>query len=122
MDISLLPTLQIPDADFLLHLGDGSPEGLPLLQANINRAYDQAGFTIPKFMWRDALGPTQLKIYAECLEVRVGGGEGGGEQWHGGGAGGERGKGRVAGPVGCDRLGPGEAESSGCVEGGSLCI
>lgn len=61
---------QVPDVDFLLHLGDGSPAGLPLLQASINRGVARAGFTLPKFAWRDALGPTQLAAHAECLAVR----------------------------------------------------
>lgn len=60
--------LQVPDVDFLLHLGDGSA-ALPLVQANINRGQEQAGFTLPKFMWRDALGPEQFAVLAECLQV-----------------------------------------------------
>jgi hypothetical protein len=55
--------------DFLLHLGDGAPPGLPLVQVNINRSSAQAGFTLPKYMWRDALGPAQFQVLAECLQV-----------------------------------------------------
>lgn len=65
----MLGAMQVPDVDFLLHLGDGSPAGLPLVQVNINRSNEQAGFTIPKFMWRDALGPQQFKALAQCLQV-----------------------------------------------------
>jgi hypothetical protein len=57
--------------DFLLHLGDGAPPGLPLVQVNINRSNAQAGFTIPKYMWQDALGPQQFQLLAECLQVRL---------------------------------------------------
>jgi hypothetical protein len=42
------------------------------VQVNINRSNAQAGFTIPKYMWRDALGPQQFQVLAECLQVRGG--------------------------------------------------
>jgi hypothetical protein len=57
--------------DFLLHLGDGCPAGLPLVQSNINRSNEQAGFTIPMHMWKEALGPEQFTVLAECLQVGV---------------------------------------------------
>jgi hypothetical protein len=63
---------QVPDVDFLLHLGDGCPGGLPLVQVNINRSNAQAGFTLPMQHWRQALGPEQFALLAECLQVRVG--------------------------------------------------
>lgn len=62
--------VQVPDVDFLLHLGDGCPGGLPLVQVNINRSNPQAGFTIPLQMWAQALGPQQFGLLAECLQVR----------------------------------------------------
>jgi hypothetical protein len=62
--------LQVPDVDFLVHLGDGCPAGLPLVQSNINRSNKQAGFTIPMHMWKQALGPEQFAVLAECLQVR----------------------------------------------------
>ena len=55
--------------DFLLHLGDGCPAGLPLVQSNINRSNADAGFTIPMLMWKQALGPQQFATLAECLQV-----------------------------------------------------
>lgn len=55
--------------DFLLHLGDGCPAGLPLVQSNINRSNDQAGFTTPMWMWKQALGPEQFSVLTECLQV-----------------------------------------------------
>lgn len=58
--------------DFLLHLGDGCPAGLPLVQSNINRSNEQAGFTIPMHMWKEALGPEQFAVLAECLQVGKG--------------------------------------------------
>jgi hypothetical protein len=39
------------------------------VQVNINRSNPQAGFTLPTFMWRDALGPQQFRVLAECLQV-----------------------------------------------------
>jgi hypothetical protein len=63
-------TRQVPDVDFLLHLGDGCPPGLPLVQANINRSNEAAGFTLPMSMWWQALGPVQFAVLAECLQVR----------------------------------------------------
>ncbi|KAF6257123.1 hypothetical protein COO60DRAFT_33422 [Scenedesmus sp. NREL 46B-D3] len=68
--LAALHMYKVPDVDFLLHLGDGAPPGLPLVQANINRSNAQAGFTIPKYMWRDALGPQQFQVLAECLQAR----------------------------------------------------
>lgn len=61
--------VQVPDVDFLLHLGDGCPGGLPLVQSNINRSYDQAGFTLPMLMWKQGLGQQQFAVLAECLQV-----------------------------------------------------
>lgn len=61
--------VQVPDVDFLLHLGDGSPQGLPLVQVNINRAYARAGFTLPMLAWKEALGLQQFAVLAECLQV-----------------------------------------------------
>lgn len=63
--------LQVPDVDFLVHLGDGCPAGLPLVQSNINRSNEHAGFTIPMYMWKQALGPEQFAVLAECLQVSV---------------------------------------------------
>ncbi|KIZ01707.1 hypothetical protein MNEG_6255 [Monoraphidium neglectum] len=70
MMLAALHLFKVPDADVLVHLGDGAPEGLPLLQANIDRGVEDAGFAIPKRMWADALGPEQLNVLHECLEVR----------------------------------------------------
>lgn len=42
----------------------------PRCQVNINRSNARAGFTLPKFMWRDALGREQFALLAECLQVR----------------------------------------------------
>jgi hypothetical protein len=39
-------------------------------QANIDRGVEDAGFAIPKRMWADALGPEQLNVLHECLEVK----------------------------------------------------
>lgn len=68
--LAALHMYKVPDVDFLLHLGDGAPPGLPLVQVNIDRGAPQAGFTLPKFMWRDALGPAQFSVLAECLQAR----------------------------------------------------
>ncbi|KAI8476110.1 MAG: hypothetical protein J3K34DRAFT_516785 [Monoraphidium minutum] len=72
MLLAALHLFQVPDADVLVHLGDGAPEGLPLLQANIDRGVERAGFAIPKRMWLDALGPQQMALLHECLEARGG--------------------------------------------------
>jgi len=129
--LAALHLFRLPDADVLVHLGDGAPEGLPLLQVwvwvwgggcfdgvggngggglrcwfevnalaigvlmrlvfsgglltspflkhryqppssqpNINRGFERAGFAIPKKAWRDALGPEQLAVLTDCIEVR----------------------------------------------------
>jgi hypothetical protein len=39
------------------------------VQANINRSNTNAGFTIPMLMWKQALGPEQFAVLAECLQV-----------------------------------------------------
>ncbi len=116
MLLAALHLFEVPDADFLVHLGDGAPEGLPLLQVraavlggrgrranlqyttqnpkhphthtcnmpphhartthaqrtqpNIDRSSPRAGFAVPKRAWADALGPEQLAVFAECIEVR----------------------------------------------------
>ncbi|KAF8059989.1 hypothetical protein HT031_004927 [Scenedesmus sp. PABB004] len=61
---------QVPDVDFLLHIGDGAPGGLPLVQASVNRSEALGGFTLPKYMWRDALGLHQFAVLAQCLAAR----------------------------------------------------
>lgn len=39
------------------------------MQSNIDRSNTQAGFTIPMHMWKQALGPEQFAVLAECLQV-----------------------------------------------------
>lgn len=54
-----------------MHPGDGAPDGLPLLQANVDRGAARAGFAIPvRRAWRDALGPAQLRALWACGAVR----------------------------------------------------
>jgi hypothetical protein len=38
-------------------------------QANIDSRFENAAFAIPKRMWEDALGPEQMSVLHECLEV-----------------------------------------------------
>ena len=61
----------IPDMEFLVHLGDGCLRGSPSIKLSACRDTRFAGFTMPTYgLWVASMGPSQMSAYHACLQER----------------------------------------------------